>query len=163
MTEVILYLMKKFVEVMIVSAIVEQVIQLKINLKLEPEKLDMDDYTKLITCGDITTDENEIRKLVNGFARQKKEIEDKEHEINLYRLAFYLKDLGYTVKLAKIKQDGEKYVWAFCSDKIAEADSADTLLGAQRLLENAYDSPIKDYVFRLKIIETDLGVRWMEI
>lgn len=163
MTGIGLYLAKKVIEVVIISAIVEMVIELKRILKLKPEELKMEDYYKCITCGDITTDESEIRNFVNGFARQKKAAKDKEHEINLYRLAFYLKDRDYVIKLAKIKKDNEKYSLVFSPDKIAEADSEDALLGAKKLLNNAGDSSIKDYVFRLKTIETDLGVRWMEI
>ena len=163
MTGIGLYLAKKVIEVVIISAIVETIIELKKRPKSEPGELALDDYTKFITCGDITTDENEIRKFVNGFAREKRELQHKEHEINLYRMAFYLKDLKWQMAYTKIEKDNEKYSLVFGSDKIAEADSEDALKGTVKLLKNAYNLPIKNYVFRLKIIETDLGVKWMEI
>ena len=161
MTGIGLYLAKKFIEIVIISAIVETLIELKRGLKSKSDGLD--DYTKLITCVDIITDESEIRKFVNGFARQKKAAKDKEHEINLYRMAFYLKDLKWQMAYTKIEKDKEKYILSHREQKIAEAESEDALKGTVKLLKNAYDVPIKNYVFRLKVIETDLGVKWMEI
>ena len=163
MTGIGLYLIKKFAEIMIILAIVGSVIEIKRLAESEPEALKMEDYDKFITCGDITTDENEIRKFVNKFAREKRELQHKEYEINLYRVAFYLKDLKWQIVATKIEKDKEKYILSYGMDRIAEAESEDALKGAVKLLRNAYNAPIKNYVFRLKIIENDLGVKWMEI